>query len=114
MLIGDDEQTCTVLTEVSYLIKLTLVLAVEISERVNEQAGLLAEMEKTNLHIDYFYSTRNGSARQSIIVLNTKNLSKLESVPVSRRYRTKQIEELYHDTYFLVHQEITLIIHTPN
>ena len=88
MLADDDRRACIALAEAGYLTKLTSVLAVEVSDRVGGLAGLLSAVEAANLNIDYLYAAWDRATGQPVIVLHTADLAELESLLVSKGYRS--------------------------
>ena len=74
--------------EAGYLTKLTSVLAVEVSDSVGSLAGLLDVVEAANLNINFLYAAWDRATGQPMIVLHTDDLAELESLLLSKGYRS--------------------------
>ena len=88
ILTDNDSLACSTLAEAGYLTKLTSVLAVEVSYSVGSLAGLLDVVEAANLNINFLYAAWDRATGHPMIVLHTDDLAELESLLLSKGYRS--------------------------
>ena len=88
ILTDNDSVASKTLSDAGYLIKLTSVLAVEVSDSAGGLADLLDVVEAANLNIDFLYAAWDRTTGRPMIVLHTEDLAVLESILRSKGYRS--------------------------
>ncbi|EOS73143.1 MAG: amino acid-binding protein [Lachnospiraceae bacterium] len=87
MVVSDAEKAKKALEEAGYLCKLTDVIGVEVEDKVGNLNALLQALSESNINVNYIYLSFNRDSGKPVMVLQTEDISSVESCIVGKGFR---------------------------
>lgn len=87
MVVSDAEKAKNALEEAGYLCKLTDVIGVEVEDKVGNLNALLQALSESNINVNYIYLSFNRDSGKPVMVLQTEDISSVESCIVGKGFR---------------------------
>ena len=84
MVVSDAEKAKKALEEAGYLCKLTDVIGVEVEDKVGNLNALLQALSESNINVNYIYLSFNRDSGKPVMVLQTEDISSVESCIVGK------------------------------
>ena len=81
------EKAKKALEEAGYLCKLTDVIGVEVEDKVGNLNALLQALSESNINVNYIYLSFNRDSGKPVMVLQTEDISSVESCIVGKGFR---------------------------
>lgn len=87
MVCDNPEQAQIVLSEQGYMNRITNVIAVDLNDKIGGLDDLLEVFEKTNVSLDYIYTSHHRKEQIPVVILNSEEIFEAESVLKNRGFR---------------------------